>query len=313
MKLHRTLVMAVAIATLVPIGELCAQSHQVTVLVKLLSDPFGVEIERGAQEEAKKLGLKCAVLGPNAAEEAEQIRMMRDLITKGADGIAVSCLNGEAMTGPINDAHAKGIPVVTLDSDSAKSERQCYIGTNNYQAGVEAGKAFRQLMPKNGTYAVLTANLAAINLNERIRGFKDGLGDGYQEIQGSPLTCDDNVPKAIQLVQDTLTRNPKLDGLFFAGGWPMYAREAYIRALGSHAPDIKTKKFVIVSFDNLVSQLELLKDGYANVLVGQRPAAMGSKAVEVLNELVDHHPIQDSYDTGVDIVTPENVAEFLKK
>jgi len=93
----------------------------------------------------------------------------------------------------------------------------------------------------------------------------------------------------------------------------MYAREAYIRALGSHAPDIKTKKFVIVSFDNLVSQLELLKDGYANVLVGQRPAAMGSKAVDVLNELVDRHPIQDSYDTGVDIVTPENVAEFLKK
>src|SRR5260221_4970590 len=162
MKLHRTLVMAVAIATLVPIGELCAQSHQVTVLVKLLSDPFGVEIERGAQEEAKKLGLKCAVLGPNAAEEAEQIRMMRDLITKGTDGIAVSCLNGEAMTGPINDAHAKGIPVVTLDSDSAKSERQCYIGTNNYQAGVEAGETLPQIIAQEGNHSGTSRNLAVV-------------------------------------------------------------------------------------------------------------------------------------------------------
>jgi ribose transport system substrate-binding protein len=253
-------------------------------------------------------------MGPagGAADQTAQIQILRDVIVKGTDGIAISAVNADALVRPIDEARAKGIPVVTFDSDSPNSKRQAYIGTNNLQGGLVAGKAFKELMPKNGSYAVLTGTLAAANLNDRIQGFKNALGEGYDEVSGSPVACDDSVPKSIQLIQDTLTRFPKLDGFFFAGGWPLLAREAYITALGSRGQEVKTKKFVIVSFDTLPPILELLHAGYANVLVGQRPAEMGAKSIEVLMAICDKKQIQTAYDTGVDLVTPENVDTFLK-
>jgi len=51
-----------------------------------------------------------------------------------------------------------------------------------------------------------------------------------------------------------------------------------IKAIGKHAADIKNKTFVVVSFDTLTEELKLLKGGYCNVLIGQRPYAMGVKS-----------------------------------
>jgi ribose transport system substrate-binding protein len=176
-----------------------------------------------------------------------------------------------------------------------------------------AGNAFKDLMPKNGSYAILTGTLASINLSQRIEGFKNAIGKGYSEVSGSPLSCEDSIPKSIQLIQDTLTKYPNLDGFFFAGGWPLLAGDAYIKALGNRGPDVRTKKFIVISFDTLPPILKVLSQGYANALVGQRPAEMGAKSIEVLMAICDKTPIQTLYDTGVDLVTPENVDEFIKK
>ena len=290
-----------------------AGSRAFVLISKALGNPFFAEVERGAKEEADKLGCTVVQMGPAEANQASQIQILRDVIVKGTDGIAISAVNADALIRPIEEARAKGIPVVTFDSDSPNSKRQAYIGTNNFQGGVIAGNAFKDLMPKNGSYAILTGTLASINLIERIEGFKKALGEGCNEVSGSPFTCEDSVPKSIQLIQDTLTKYPDLDGFFFAGGWPLLAGDAYIKALGRRGPEVKTKKFIIVSFDTLPPILKLLSLGYANALVGQRPAEMGAKSIETLMAICDKKPIQTVYDTGVDLVTPENVDGFIKK
>ena len=313
MKLIKGVAFAALLFLLCGAPNAHATPRAFVLISKTLNNPFNTEVEKGAQEKAKELGCTIVHMGPaGGADQTAQIQILRDVIVKGTDGIAISAVNADALVRPIDEARVKGIPVVTFDSDSPNSKRQAYIGTNNLQGGLVAGKAFKELMPKNGSYAVLTGTLAAANLNDRIQGFKNSLGEGYTEVAGSPFACDDSVPKSIQLIQDTLTRFPKLDGFFFAGGWPLLAREAYITALGSRGEEVKTKKFVIVSFDTLPPILELLHAGYANVLVGQRPAEMGAKSVEVLMAICDKKEIETAYDTGVDLVTPENVGTFLK-
>ena len=102
---------------------------------------------------------------------------------------------------------------------------------------------------------------------------KPKLGGSFKEVSGSPFACNDDSSTAVQLIQDILAKNPNLDGIFFAGGWPMFAPEGYIRAVKNKAADIKSGKCVIVSFDTLPSQVKLLKEGYATTLIGQRPLA----------------------------------------
>jgi ribose transport system substrate-binding protein len=279
---------------------------------KSISVPFYADVEKGCKEEAKKLGVEVLYTGPNTPDEAEQVAILRDVVARGVSGLAVAPMNADSVTGVIADARKKGIPVITFDSDAPNSERMCYVGTDNLDAGREAGKAFKKLLPK-GKFAVLTGGLAAANLNDRIKGFKEVVnGSDYTEISGSPFPCDDDAVKGVQIVQDILTRNPDLDGIFFSGGWPLFgAPEAFMKAIGKRAPDVKANKFVLVSFDTLPEELKLLKNGYCNALIGQRPLAMGIKSMDVLNDIANGKK-PENINTGVDVVDSSNVDQFLK-
>lgn len=291
-----------------------ADKPRVFALVpKTISVPFYNDVERGMNEEAKKVGVQAKFTGPPTADAAQQVQVLQDLVSQGVDGIAVAPMDADSVIGVVASARKKGIPVITFDSDSPKADRIAFVGTNNLGGGEEGGKAFQKLLPK-GKFAIITGGLAAANLNERIKGFREFVnGENYTEVPGSPFACNDDASKAIQIVQDVLTRHPDLNGFFFSGGWPLFgAPEAYIKAIGKHADDIKDHKFVVVSFDTLTEELKLLKAGYCNVLIGQRPYAMGVKSIDMLNDLVDKKSIPPVVDTGVDVVDSSNVDQFLK-
>jgi len=294
-------------------GAQAADKAKVFAMVpKLIGHPFYAEVEKGCQDEAKKIGAECLFTGSPQADEAEQSRVIRDLITKRVDGLAIAPNNAASIVPVIAAAKAKGIPVITFDSDAPKSARALFVGTNNIQGGAEAGKAFVKAIADGGKYAIVTGGLAAANLNERIKGFRSALNSRYEEVAGSPFPCDDDSNKGIQIIQDLLVKNPDLKGIFISGGWPMYAYEAFSRALASRRDDIKAGKLAIISYDTTPSQLKLLKDGYATALVGQRPYAMGTQSIDILKKLSEKAAVPDGVDTGVDLVTPKNVDQFLK-
>ena len=297
-----------------PAGLRAAEKPKVFALVpKLVGVPFYADVEAGCKEEAKKINAECLFTGPTQADEAEQVRVMRDLITRGVAGIGVAPNNPESVASAIVAAQKKGIPVITFDSDAPKSKRTAFVGTNNLEGGELGGKAFKAALPNGGTYAIITGGLAADNLNDRIKGFRSAIGSGSKEVSGSPFPCDDDSSKAIQLIQDILAKNPNLSGMFFSGGWPMFAPEAYSRAMRSRAEDIKSGKFVVISFDVQEPQLRLLKSGLATALVGQRPRAMGAQSIDVLNKLSDKESVPAVVDTGVDLVDAKNVDQFVSK
>ena len=81
--------------------------------------------------------------------------------------------------------------------------------------------------------------------------------------------------------------------------------------MSSISPEI-SNKFVIVSFDTLPQQLQVLKEGYLTALIGQRPYQMGVQSIEALKAATEGKPVQN-IDTGVDVVTTENVDQFIAK
>jgi ribose transport system substrate-binding protein len=88
--------------------------------------------------------------------------------------------------------------------------------------------------------------------------------------------------------------------------------EGYRSFFNSNADRFKSGKLVAVSADTLPSELQLLKEGDVAALVGQRPFEMGEKAMDALLALHQGKPVQQIIYTGVDRVTKDNVAQFLK-
>src|ERR1700761_7891294 len=150
----RILLGAVAAAVLFGIGiadhAQAADKKVFAVVPKALGVPFYADAEKGCKEEAAKIGAECLFTGPAQLDDAEQGRIVRDLVTKKVAGIAIAPNNAESISGVISAALAKNIPVVTFDSDSPKSKRIAFIGTNNEAGGVAAGEAFAKALPNGG-------------------------------------------------------------------------------------------------------------------------------------------------------------------
>ena len=75
---------------------------------------------------------------------------------------------------------------------------------------------------------------------------------------------------------------------------------------------VKAGTFPLVMPDTLPVELQALKDGYVQVLVGQRPYEMGEKAMDLLAQLKKGETVPVVNKVGLDVVTKDNVDKFLK-
>jgi ribose transport system substrate-binding protein len=291
-------------------GQARKQYHFVLV-PKSLGNPYWFAAERGMQKAARELGVKAEFLGTVRADVADQVNLIESLIARRVDGIAVSPNDPDGVREVIDRAVAAGIAVITFDSDAPNSRRLCYVGTDNYRAGREAGKQMLRFLGSQGKYGIITGGLGALNLNERIRGFRDALGEAGASLQEIAIeACDDDPDIALQKMENVTRARPDLNAWFVTGCWAVVApKKTFLAALGNR-DDI-----VVIGFDVLKESLLLVKEGAVQALIGQRPYEMGYKSVYVLYDIVARNkmPEQEIIDTGVDVVTRENVDEFLAR
>jgi len=291
-----------------------AQTYKFVIVPKAMNNPFFDFARDGCEKRAKELGnIECIYKGPVEHEPATQAQIIQDFITQKVDGLAISVADVAAMTKSIDAATAAGIPVITFDADAPGSKRIAYIGTNNKEFGLALGKQLLQLRPNGGKYAMVSGGPGAKNLAERVDGVREALkGSKWTEVSGSPTFCNDDPALAIQQMTDLQTATPDLAAIIPVGGWPMFAPEGFKAFASKNKKDIETGKFALVVADTLKMQLELLRDGYANALVGQRPFEMGEKAMDTLVAIKKGEKVPEIVYTGLDLVTKDNVAQMLK-
>ncbi|GGI29880.1 sugar-binding protein [Bradyrhizobium guangdongense] len=291
-----------------------AANYRFVIVPKAMNNPFFDFARDGCEKRAKELGnIECIYKGPVEHEPATQAQIIQDFVTQKVDGLAISVADVAAMTKSIEAASAAGIPVITFDADAPGSKRIAYIGTNNKEFGLALGKQLLKLRPDGGKYAMVSGGPGAKNLAERVDGVREALkGSKWTEVSGSPTFCNDDPALAVQQMTDLRTATPDLAAIVPVGGWPMFAPEGFKAFASRYKKDIDSGKFTLVVADTLKMQLELLRDGYANALVGQRPFEMGEKAMDTLLAIKKGEKVPEIVYTGLDLVTKDNVAQMLK-
>ena len=291
-----------------------AENYKFVIVPKAMNNPFFDFARDGCQKRAKELGnIECIYKGPVEHEPATQAQIIQDFVTQKVDGLAISVADVAAMTKSIEAATAAGIPVITFDADAPGSKRIAYIGTNNKDFGVALGKQLLKLRPDGGKYAMISGGPGANNLAERVNGVREALkGSKWTEVPGSPTFCNDDPALGVQQMTDLRTATPDLAAIIPVGGWPMFAPEGFKAFASKSKKDMDAGKFTLVAADTLKMQLELLNEGYANALVGQRPFEMGEKSMDTLLAIKKGEKVPDIIYTGLDLVTKDNVATMLK-
>ena len=316
-------------------GAMAQQKLTFALVPKNMNNPFFDQARDGCKKaESESNGaFECMYIGPGEhGGGEEQVQIVQDLVAKKVDGIAVSPANAAAMAVALQAAKEANIPVLTWDSDvlpENKDLRLAYVGTKNYDIGVNLAKIVQQLKPKGGTICIQSGGAAAANHNERMQGIRDTLsgkksaaspGDrlngenGWKEADGCPLYTDDDFPRSVQQLEDTLGKLPDLDAFVPTGGFPQFIPDAYRATVGKYKDRIDSGKLALVVADTLPVQMELMKEGLSKGQVGQRPFEMGYKTMMFFKDMKDGKPAPtDPTYTGLDVCTPETADTCIGK
>jgi len=279
-------------------------------VVPKVAVPFFDDCNTGAQKAADALGVKYQWVVPQNTQGSTQVKIIEDLIARHVDGIAISVNEPKSVESIIKQAVDAGIKVLTFDSDSAKSGRSMYIGTVNEQAGVTMGKEMAEAVGGEGKVAIVTGQLGASNLNERISGVKKAL-EAYPKISiVATEGTEDDLAKGVSVTEALLRANPDLKGIF---GISQVGGPAVAKVLAQKEFSDQKGKLKVFAFDDLPDTVKGVKDGYINGIMVQRPVTMGKLAVEHLtSQIKGEEKDPKDIDTGVTVVNASNLDSYTK-
>ena len=284
---------------------------------------FWVIAEQGAEDAAQAHDVDVEVLMPPDGTAADQRRMVQDLLTRGASGIAITPLDPSNQMGLLSEI-ASNAHLITHDSDAPDSERLVYIGMDNYAAGRMCGQILKEAMPEGGTVVLFVGRVGQLNADLRRQGVIDELMDRSMDnarrdpadarIEGERYTILDtrvdqfDFARAKAQAEDALVRYPDLDamiGLFVYN--PVQILEAVREA-------DKLDQVTIVGFDEDEVVLQAIMDGTIAGTVVQNPYRYGFESVRVLAALARGDtsvlPASQFIDIPARTITQENVEAF---
>ena len=282
----------------------------VVAVIPKVAVPFFDDCNTGAAAAAKTLGVQYQWVVPQNTQGSTQVKIMEDLIAKKVDGIAISVNEPKSVEGVIKQAIAAGIKVVTFDSDSAKSGRSMYIGTINKAAGATMGESMAKALEGKGEVAIVTGQLGASNLNERIDGIKDALKK-YPDIKVVATEgTEDDLAKAVSVDEALFRGHPNLKGIFGVSqvGGPSVAKVLATKEFADRKNNVK-----VFAFDDLPDTVKGVKEGFISGIMVQRPVTMGKLAVEHLVAQINGTEKEPKdVDTGVTVVDASNLGSYTK-
>jgi rhamnose transport system substrate-binding protein len=188
---------------------------RIAFVPKIAKIPYFEAMNSGGLEAAKQLGAEWTMTAPSSVDPAAQVTILRTLIARKVDVIVVAPNDPAALAPVIAEARAKGIHVLTSDTDAPGTQREVFVN----QASAEGiGTAVTDaLMAKTGgagKYAIVSCGPAAANLNTWISVQKAYTAAHYPKAQVvETVYAGEDEDTATALAKQLMARYPDLTGL----------------------------------------------------------------------------------------------------
>jgi rhamnose transport system substrate-binding protein len=216
-RLITTLFLGAALAFVPGCGDSSnSSSGQKKLLIGLLPKSKGNQyfenVHTGAKAAAEELGAQLLFDGPTNTDAAKQNEIVENWITQEVDVIAAAAENRDGRSSALKKAQAKGIKVVTYDSDAQPDARSFFVNQATAQGIGEAlMDTAAQLCGEEGEFAIITATLTAANMNEWRKHIEARLAAKYPKMKLlDTKPCDDQKDKAQQETTSLLSAYPNI-------------------------------------------------------------------------------------------------------
>jgi fructose transport system substrate-binding protein len=287
----------------------------VSLILKTLTNPFFVSMQKSAQAAADKIGVKLTVAaGTKDGDTATQITAIENAVSAGDKGILITP-NGDAVVPAIAKARSAGLFVIALDTPpNPASSVDITYATDNLAAGKLIGAwTAKALGGKAATIAMLdlfSDQVVSVDVN-RDHGFLDGMGidpgdpskNGGEKSTGSysggtySIVCHQPTQGAIDggrtAMENCLSKNPGINVVYTINEPAADGAYEALKAAG------KEKSVLIVSVDGGCTGVGYVKSGIIAATAQQYPGKMASLGVQSIYDLATKGT-KPSTSTGLD-------------
>jgi ribose transport system substrate-binding protein len=306
MRLPLPLLLALAAPSLV------AADYQIAVIPKGTTHEYWKSINAGAvkaERELRAAGTNVTIIwkGPLLEDDREQqIQVVENFVGRNVSAIVLAPLDSRALVAPVEDAVQAGIPVVVIDSALNTKVTSSTVATDNRKGGRMGARRLGTLLGGKGRVVMLRYEVGSASTEEREAGFLEVM---RSEFPGITLVSTDQYggatrETAYKAAQNLLNRfGSQMEGIFApnestASGTLLALREQGLAG-----------KVRFVGFDANEQLVSALRQGDIQGLVVQDPFKMGYLGVMTAVAVLRHEKVEPSIDTGVGLVTLDNIEE----
>ena len=295
-----------------PGGPNSGASKKLTIAVipKGTSHEFWKSIHAGSLKAAKELsaqGTEVEVIwkGPLREDDREQqIQVVEGFSSQGVNGIVLAPLDNRALVRPVEEAKRAGVPTVIIDSALASEQIESFVATDNRKGGRLAADRMGELLNGKGKILMLRYQEGSASTQDREDGFLEEIKAKFPgiEVISSDQYAGATRDKAKQASENLLNRfGDEVQGIFTPN-------ESTTAGMLLALQDInKAGKVIFVGFDTSETFFEAMRNKQLHGIVVQSPFNMGYLGVRAMVEHLQGKTIEKRIDTGVSMVTPENL------
>jgi ribose transport system substrate-binding protein len=254
----------------------------VALVVKTLNNPFFIDMQRGAEEAAKRHGVNLLVQAAEREVDVErQMQIVENLIQRRVGALLITPSGSREIVSAIVKANRAGIPVLVLDTradaDALAAEKEAiatFIGSDNYEGGRIAGRHLAERMNGQARIAVLEGIPGHETGDARLRGFREALREhpGMQIVVSQPANWERDL--GFNVTQNLLQAHPTVNALFAASDLMALGATEAIAAAG------RTGSITVVGFDAIEEARVAIGKGTMAASIAQNPAQMGRMGVD---------------------------------
>ena len=287
-------------------------SMTIAMIAKSSTNPVFLSARTGAEDAARDLSsehnaeITIDWRTPPTEDGQVQAQRIAQAVNEGADAILISCSDAAKVTGAIDDAVDRGVPVMTFDSDAPDSKRFAYYGVDDMKTGAAVMDELAPLLEEKGKVAILAGNQNAPNLQKRVQGVEQA-AEAYPgiEIVGAFYHTETPQDAAAEVIRVT-NAYPEITGWAFIGGWPLFTK--------SLLTDLDPERVTVVSVDALPAELPYVKAGIAPVLLAQPTYNWGYVSVEaIVDKVLLEREVDEIQEMELVRVTTDNLGEWARQ
>lgn len=281
-----------------------------SLILNTEDDVYWKEFTEGATDAAKRFNVAIEYNEvPEPESTAKAVEYIRIASQSKMDGIIVAGDISDDFNNAISEATESGINVISCKYDIPENDRAVFVGTNNYEFGVDASKLISQLSHDGETVdlAIILSEDYGKNgaLNPSTQNIMSGLGKESINIV-STLYGTSELLGAEDQIRTTLTEHPDIDVILCTNAKDTISAVNVVRERNLFG------KVFIVGTGMSDQIIDYIKKGVIYGVIDKRGYEAGYQSVKTLFESMGRTFTNTFKDINTNTYTSENISNYIK-